>query len=137
MGPKSTPSQYQEDLFRQRLNNMIDMNHPLVRLSKLIDRTAIEKEFCGLFVSTIGAPAKSPHLVAGLLYLKHIHALSDEALIHRWVENPYWRYLCGKVTFQTEPPLDLSSLTRLRKRLGDRSYSGNSYEGHALYDQLQ
>jgi len=99
MGPKCSPGQYQEDLFQQRLDNSIAMNHPLVRLSELIDWAAIEKEFCGLFVSTTGAPAKSPRLVAGLLYLKHIHALSDEALIDRWVENPYWQYFCGEVTF--------------------------------------
>jgi IS5 family transposase len=29
--------------------------------------------------------------MAGLLYLKHAFALSDEALIARWVENAYWR----------------------------------------------
>jgi IS5 family transposase len=32
-------------------------------------------------------------LMVGLSYLQHIFALSDEAVVERWVENPYWRLL--------------------------------------------
>jgi transposase, IS5 family len=34
--------------------------------------------------------------VAGLLYLQHAYQLSDEAVVARWVENPYYQHLCGE-----------------------------------------
>ena len=58
-------------------------------------------------------------MIAGLLYLQHTFALSDEALIWSWVENPYWQHFCGETHFQHEPPIDPSSLTRWRKRIGE------------------
>jgi IS5 family transposase len=42
--------------------------------------------------------------MAGLLILKHMHNLSDEALCDRWVENPYFQYFCGEVVFQHAAP---------------------------------
>jgi hypothetical protein len=48
-------------------------------------------------------------LVAGLLILKHMHDLSDEALCDRWVENPYFQYFCGEVVFQHAAPFALRS----------------------------
>lgn len=54
-----------------------------------------------------------------MLYLQHTFALSDEALIWSWVENPYWQHFCGEIHFQHEPPIDPSSLTRWRKRIGE------------------
>ena len=54
--------------------------------------------------------------MVGLQYLKHIHGLSDEAVVQRWAENPYWQYFCGEVYFQHEMPIDPSSMTRLRQR---------------------
>ena len=49
-----------------------------------------EREWVGFFPSPTGRPATLPHLVAGLLYLQHAFALSDEAVMARWAENPYW-----------------------------------------------
>jgi len=121
MGPKTPSDRPQDDLFRQRLDNLIALNHELVRLSELIDWIAIDHEFQGLFASPTGAPAKPSRLVAGLLYLKHVHGLSDEALVAQWVENPYWQYFCGETWFQHEPPVDPSSLTRWRQRLGEEA----------------
>ena len=37
----------------------------------------------------------------------------------QWVENPYWQVFTGETFLQTEPPIDPSSLTRWRKRLGE------------------
>jgi IS5 family transposase len=56
--------------------------------------------------------------MVGLHYLKHIHDLSDEEVVERWVENPYWQYFCGFEFFQHEPPIDASTMTRWRKRIG-------------------
>ena len=58
-------------------------------------------------------------MIAGLLYLQHTFDLSDEEVVWRWVENPYWQVFTGETYLQTEPPVDPSSLTRWRKRLGE------------------
>src|SRR5262245_39409571 len=66
-----------------------------------------------------GQPPLPTRLVAGLLILKHMHALSDEVLCARWLENPYYQYFCGEEAFRHELPFDRSSLTRWRQRLGE------------------
>ena len=50
--------------------------------------------------------------------LKHIKALSDEQVCAQWVENPYFRAFCGEEFFRHELPLDRSSMTRWRNRIG-------------------
>lgn len=118
MGPKRQPP-VSGELFQQTLTELINLEHPLVKLAALIDWEVFETQWAGFFSSTTGRPATPPRLIAGLLYLQHTFALSDEALIWTWVENPYWQHLCGETYFQHEPPIDPSSLTRWRKRIGE------------------
>lgn len=119
MGPK--PSQLQTaELFRPRLDEQLNMKHPLVRLAVLIDWVEIERMFVVSFTSGRGRPALPPRLIAGLLYLQHTFDASDEAVVNTWVENPYWQYFCGETYLQTELPIDPSSLTRWRKRVGEK-----------------
>ncbi|MBV2163769.1 MAG: IS5 family transposase [Comamonas sp.] len=118
MGPK--PSQPQTaELFRPRLDEQLNMRHPLVKLAALIDWSEIERTFAVPFTSGRGRPALPPHLIAGLLYLQHTFNASDEAVVNTWVENPYWQFFCGETYLQTELPIDPSSLTRWRKRIGE------------------
>lgn len=114
-----TPPREQDDLFRARLVEMIDMRHELVKLTALIDWDVFEREWVGFFPSHTGRPATPPRLVAGLLYLQHAFALSDEAVVARWAENPYWQHFCGETFFQHRLPIDPSSLTRWRNRIGE------------------
>ena len=109
----------QDDLLRPRLTDMIDLRHELVRLEALIDWEFFEREWAGFFPSHTGRPAMSPRLVAGLLYLQHAYGLSDEAVVARWVETPYHQHFCGETFFQPRPPIDPSSLTRWRQRIGE------------------
>jgi IS5 family transposase len=118
MGPKRMEKTAQEELFRSRLENMISLEHDLVKLSRLIDWEALDGEWGKLFVSDRGAPAIRTRLIAGLHYLKHMHKLSDEEVVNRWVENPYWQYFCGEEWFRHELPIHPSSLSRWRKRIG-------------------
>ncbi|MFT3721024.1 IS5 family transposase [Pseudorhodoferax sp.] len=107
------------ELFRPRLDEQINMRHPLVRLAALIDWAEIERTFAVSFTCGRGRPALPARLVAGLLYLQHTVDASDEAVVNTWVENPYWQFFCGETTLQTELPIDPSSLTRWRKRVGE------------------
>ena len=99
MGPKPY-TQKSNDLFRQRLDELVDLSHPLAQLSQHIDWSVFEDEWSGFFPSHRGRPATAPRLVARLLYLQHTFALSDEEVVWRWVENPYWQLFCGETWFQ-------------------------------------
>ena len=118
MKPRKPPAE-QDDLLRARLVEMIDMRHELVKLAALIDWEVFEREWSEFFPSHTGRPATSPRLVAGLCYLQHAFALSDEAVVARWSENPYWQHFCGETFFQHRLPLDPSSMTRWRKRIDE------------------
>ena len=109
----------QDDLLRPRLVDLIDPRHELVKLTTLIDWEMFDLEWVGFFPSTTGRPATPPRLVAGLLYLQHAYRLSDEAIVARWVENPYYQHFTGETFFQHRLPIDPSSLTRWRKRIGE------------------
>lgn len=119
MGPKSAESTHDHDLFRTELVNLIDQRHELVRLAELIDWQAFANEWSPQFVSTTGRPALPTRLMASLLYLEHVYALSDEDTVERWSENPYWQHFSGERYFQHELPCDPSSLVRWRQRIGE------------------
>ena len=118
MKHRSRPPE-QDDLLRPRLVDMIDLRHELVNLTALIDWEVFEREWAGFFPSGTGRPATPPQLVAGLLYLQHAYRLSDEAVVARWVENPYYQHVTGETFFQHRLPIDPSSLTRWRQRIGE------------------
>lgn len=118
MGPKPTAPETDKASV-SRLKELINMRHALVRLGSLIDWGEVERTFGAHFASGRGRPALSPRLIAGLLYLQHTFSASDEAVVNTWVENPYWQFFCGEVYLQTEAPIDPSSLTRWRKRIGE------------------
>jgi len=109
----------EQDFFRHPLREQINLQHPLVRLADLIHWDRLGVLMSESFVSGKGRPASSPRLIAGLLYLQHAFDLSDEEVVWQWVENPYWQVFKGDTYLQTGPPVDPSSLTRWRKRLGE------------------
>jgi IS5 family transposase len=119
MGPKPAESPSDHDLFRTELVNLIDPRHELVKLAALIDWQVFAEQWGPKFVSTTGRPALSTRLMASLLYLKHTFALSDEEVVLRWVENPYWQHFSGERYFRHELPCDASSLVRWRQRIGE------------------
>jgi IS5 family transposase len=66
MKPKETYPQ-SADLFRCRLDEIINMEHVLVKLARLIDGSVFAREWSGYFPSKKGRPARSGRLVAGLV----------------------------------------------------------------------
>lgn len=110
----------QEDLFRNRLSNQINLRHELVKLSEQIPWDELDKECSDIFDerSDTGRPASPVRLIIGLLLLQYMHNLSDEKVVQMWIENSYWQYFCGYDYLQWDLPVDPSSLTRWRQRLG-------------------
>jgi IS5 family transposase len=118
MRPKQPTAEPQDDLFRARLENLVDRRHPLVRLAGLIDWGRFETEFGPLYADAIGRPGLPTRLMVGLHLLKHLDGLSDEAACARYLDSPYAQLFCGEAHFRHALPLDRSSMTRWRQRIG-------------------
>jgi IS5 family transposase len=119
MRPRKTETNGSGDLFRARLDQIIDMRHELVRLADEIDWAWIDAELAGLF-SQDGRPATQTRFMVGLLLLKHIYQQSDEGVCARWVESPYFQHFTGETFFQHAFPHERSGLSHWRKRIGDK-----------------
>jgi len=119
MRPKSEPKHPQRELFQAELEQIIDMHHALVRLGKCIDWVSFEEALGATYHPTQGAPGIATRLMVALHYLKYQHDLSDEDVVAAWAENPYWQHFSGERYFQHRLPVDASSMTRWRGRLGE------------------
>lgn len=135
MRPKKQNDVGQQDLFRNRLDQIIDLNHPLSRLTKLVDWERLHKEFSPYY-ATVGRAGLPIRLMIGLNLLKHIYALSDEEVCARWVENPYFQYFCGEIFFQHRFPIERSSLSHFRGRIHPSSFESILQESLAIACEL-
>jgi IS5 family transposase len=102
----------QQDLLRSRLDQIVDLSHPLAQLAAQLDWTFLEIRLGEFYTGGPGHPPLPTRLMAGLAILKHTHDLSDEVLCERWLGNPYYQPLCGEEFFCHRLPFDRSSLTR-------------------------
>ena len=134
-----------EDFFRSRLDQMIDLRHPLAVLARRLPWAQIEAalapalahrdragtlveerdlfgaggQWVGAGVSAAGRPRLPVRLMASLLYLKHAYNLSDEALVERWAENVVWQYFSGNEYYEPRPPCDATQIGRFRRAIGE------------------
>ena len=117
MRPKASNDMGEDDLFRSRLDSIINMKAPLVQLAERIDWADLDAVY-GSHYAEAGRPGVPTRMMVGLHILKHVHDLSDEAVCDRWVYDPYFQYFCGEYYFQHAFPHDRSSMTRWRQRIG-------------------
>jgi len=106
----------QLNIFDTPLERFINLNHELCILSKKIDWDIIEEDF-SFYYSDIGRPSVPIRRMIGLLLLKQIYNLSDESIVDRWIENPYWQYFTGEERFQYKFPIHPTSMTKWRNRI--------------------
>jgi IS5 family transposase len=76
MRPKQPPKARHDDLFRARLDQIINMKHELVILADKIDWAWLDNELAGRF-SDQGRPAEPVRFMIGMFMLKHTYSLSD------------------------------------------------------------
>ncbi len=119
MRPKQPPKALHDDLFRARLDQIINMKHELVILADRIDWAWLDGELAGCF-SDRGRPAEPVRFMIGMFLLKHTYALSDEQVWDRWVNDPYFQYFTGEEFFQHDLPHERSGMSHWRKRIGDK-----------------
>ncbi|HEB86044.1 MAG TPA: transposase, partial [Gammaproteobacteria bacterium] len=118
MRPKQPAKARHDDLFRARLDQIINMKHELVVLADRIDWIWLDGELAGCF-SDQGRPAEPVRFMIGMFLLKHTYALSDEQVWDRWVNDPYFQYFTGEEFFQHQLPHERSGMSHWRKRIGD------------------
>lgn len=120
MKPKKSPiKNRQNDLFRVELSRIVDFNHGLIKLSKVVNWDRLEDLFGSTYCPDNGRPGVSTRLMVSLHYLKYAHNVSDEEVVSSWLENPYWQYFSGMKYFEHKYPINASSMTRWRTRIGD------------------
>ena len=119
MRPMKHEATREGDLFRARLDQIINMKHELVQLGGKIDWAWIDTEIAPLY-SDKGRPGIESRFVVGLLLLKYMFGLSDEGVCERWVYDPYFQHFTGETFFQHTFPHERSDLSHWRKRLGER-----------------
>ncbi len=105
-------------LFQAHFRQILNVEHPLVQLADKIDWARFDAAFSDSYSEDLGAPGKAIRLMVGLQYLKYTFNESDESVVDRWVENPYWQHFCGFTHMQHKAPIDPSSMSRWRKRVG-------------------
>jgi len=108
----------QRELFRTRLEDLINPNHELALLAKTIDWQYFENEFKPYY-SDKGAPGVPVRTMVGCLLLKHLYNPGDEKIPEYWVRDVYFQYFCGGVFFEHEFPFNPSDFAHFRKRVGE------------------
>jgi len=108
----------QADLYRARLESIIDPRHELVKLAGKIDWSGLGEDLSVYYCPDNGRPGGSIRLMAGLQMLKDMKGLSDEEVCAAWRENPYFQHFCGEEFFQHRLPVEPPSLSIFRKRIG-------------------
>jgi IS5 family transposase len=107
----------QLNIFKIPLQHFIDQNNSLIRLSGKIDWDRLEKSLSEYYCQDNGRPGIPIRKIAGIIMLKRMFNESDESVLDRWVENPYWQYFSGEVYFQHSLPFDRTELIKFRQRI--------------------
>jgi transposase, IS5 family len=118
MRPPTTLEPAPNDASRVRLELIVSHEHPLYRLAEAIDWSRFESEFGALYAEATGRPGLPTRLMVGLHYLKYLFDESDESVVEKFIENPYWQFFCGCQYFEHELPCHPTSLVKWRRRIG-------------------
>ena len=118
MRPRKREESHSDDLFRARLDQIINMKQAVVRLAEEIDWDWIDDQMSDLF-SAEGRPGTETRFMIGILLLKQIYGLSDEGVWERWVHDPYFQHFTGETFFQHGIAHERSGLSHWRGRLGE------------------
>lgn len=106
------------ELFQAHFDQILNPDHELLLLARKIDWSRFDVAFADSYSEDMGAPAKATRLMVGLHFLKYTFNESDESLVERWVENPYWQAFCGYTHMQHDCPIHPTSMTKWRNRVG-------------------
>jgi IS5 family transposase len=103
---------------RIKLENLLDKTHGLYQLANKLNWDYLAEHFGQFYSEDNGRPGIPIRIMTGLHYLKYLENESDESVVERFRENPYWQYFCGLEYFAHEIPCHPTTLVKWRKRLG-------------------
>ena len=132
----------QINLFRVLLSRLVNEDHELCKLASEIDWLGLEADL-SVYYSENGRPSIPIRTMVGMLYLKNMFNLSDESVVARWIENPYWQYFTGEQYYQSMKPFDPSEFVHFRKRMGQEgmekimSYTVKIHQGALSEKEVQ
>lgn len=109
---------HQSNLFGTDLIEQLDPKDPLLQLAAVIPWQMFDQSFAKYYAQGIGRPSKPIRLMVGLLILKQLENLSDEAIVLQFKRNPYYQAFCGYTEFSAKLPCDSTELVHFRKRIG-------------------
>ena len=118
----SSSPHHQTNIFGSDLLLQLDPSDPVLKLSATIPWEIFDKEFAKHYSKDKGAPSKPIRLMVGLLLLKQLENLSDEAVVLQWKRTPYYQVFCGMTEFQQSLPCDSTELVHFRNRIGKEGF---------------
>ena len=107
-------------MLKTRLAEWLNKTNPLYQLSNRLNWEYLESELGPYYCEGPGRPAIPIRIIAGLHYLKYLENQSDESVVEKFCENPYWQYFCGLEFFQHELPCHPTTLVKWRQRVGEK-----------------
>ncbi len=111
-------SAHQTSLFGTDLLEQLDQHDPLLQLAEVIPWADFEQTFAKHYTQRTGRPSKPSRLMVGLLLLKQLENLSDEAVVLQFKRNPYYQAFCGLTEFSRTMACHSTELVHFRKRIG-------------------
>ena len=109
----------QFSMYQVPLIQFLNMEHELCQLSERIDWDGLERDLSEYYCLDNGRPSIPIRKIVGVILLKRMFNESDESVVDRWKENPYWQHFCGEVNFQHHWPFDPTELIKFRNRMGE------------------
>ena len=106
-------------MYQVPIIQFINKEHELYQLSERINWVEIEQDLTEYYCVDNGRPSIPIRKIVGVVLLKRMFNESDESVVDRWKENPYWQHFCGEVNFQHNWPFDPTELIKFRHRLGE------------------
>ena len=110
----------QLNMYQVPLVQFINKEHELYQLAERINKDELEQDLSVYYCIDNGRLSIPIRKIVGVILLKRMFNESDESVVDRWKENPYWQHLCGEVNFQHHWPFDPTELIKFRQRLGEK-----------------
>lgn len=103
-----------------RLEDILDKTHALYQLANRLNWAYLIEQLGPYYSEGPGRPEIPIRVVVGLHYLKYLENESDDSVVEKFCENPYWQYFCGLETFEHRLPCHPTTLVKWRKRIGEK-----------------
>lgn len=104
-----------------KLECILNKDLDLYQLAGFINWDRLIEHHTRFYSEGNGRPSVPIRVIVGLHYLKYLEEISDDEVVERFCENPYWQYFCGYETFQHKKPCDGSTLSRWRTKVGEKT----------------